>query len=102
VSHNVLANNVVSGNHVGIALYTVAPGWRGAPSLVSNAVCNSRAADNQFAGFWDHAGQGNSFVGDESTGSQNDYGFADTTRVGPEYAGDCRPPDLDVRTGGSR
>lgn len=102
VSHNILANNVVSGNHVGIALYTVAPDWRGAPSLVANVVCDNRATDNPFVGFWDHSGQDNVFVGDESTGSQNDYGFADTTRVGPEYADACRPPDVDVQAGGSR
>jgi parallel beta-helix repeat protein len=101
VSHNVLVGNTASGNHVGIALYTVPPSWRGAPALVANAVCDNRAADNQFVGFWDHYGQGNVFVGDESTGSQNDYGYAETTRVGPEDADACVPPDLGVRGIGS-
>ena len=31
---------------------------------------------------------------DESTGSQNDYGYAETTGVGPEDAGACAPPDV--------
>jgi parallel beta-helix repeat protein len=97
VSHNVLVRNTVSGNHTGIALYTVPPTWRGTPSLVANAVCDNRAADNRFVGFWDHFGQGNVFVDDESTGSENDYGYAETTRAGPEHADACTPPEIGVR-----
>ena len=92
VSHNVVVNNRVSGHHTGIALYTVAPSWRGTPTLIGNAVCDNVAVNNGFIGFWDHFGQGNVFINNESRGSQHDYGYAETTRVDPEDAGACPPP----------
>jgi len=93
VSHNLVLHNRVSGNHTGIALYTVAPSWRGAPTLVANAVCGNQATNNTFVGFWDHDGQGNVFIDDYSTGSENDYGYGETTRTGPDDAAACAPSD---------
>ena len=92
VSHNVVVGNRVSGNHTGITLYTEPPSWQGDSTLVDNAVCYNRAERNRFVGIWDHFGQGNGFVDNTAPGSENDFGAAETSLVGSEFAAACTPP----------
>lgn len=60
--------------------------------MTENAVCYSTAERNAFVGIWDHFGQGNVFVGNTATGSKQDFGEAETSRVGEEYAAACPAP----------
>jgi parallel beta-helix repeat protein len=92
VSYNLVIGNRVSGNHTGIALYLERPSWRVSSTLVSNAVCYNTAERNRFVGIWDHYGQGNYFVDNVSTGSENDFGPSATSRVGGEFAAACERP----------
>ena len=92
VSHNLIVDNRASGNHTGITLYTEPPTWRGISTLVGNAVCHNRAERNRFVGIWDHFGQGNVFVDNAATGSENDFGPAETSLVGDDFAAACAPP----------
>jgi parallel beta-helix repeat protein len=91
VSHNWVLDNRVSGNHTGVALYTESPTWRGGGTLIDNAVCRNVAQGNGFVGVWDHFGQGNVFVDNAASGSEYDFGTAETTREGPEFAAACAP-----------
>ena len=92
VSHNVIVGNHVSGNHTGITLYTEPPTWQGVSTLTGNAVCHNRAERNRFVGIWDHFGQGNVFVDNAASGSDNDFGAAESSLVGAEFATACEPP----------
>jgi parallel beta-helix repeat protein len=89
VSHNLVIGNRVSGNHTGISLYTEKPSWRGGAALIDNAVCYNVAERNRFVGLWDHFGQGNTFVENSASGSEQDFGPTETTRVGAEFAAEC-------------
>jgi parallel beta-helix repeat protein len=91
VSHNLVVENHVSGNHTGIALFTEAPHWDGISTLIANAVCYNRAERNGFVGIWDHYGQGNVFVDNTASGSEKDFGPTDSSRVGEDFAAACRP-----------
>lgn len=92
VSHNLIVRNRVSGNYTGITLYTEEPSWRGGSTLVGNAVCFNTAERNSFVGLWDHFGQGNTFVGNTASGSENNFGPTSTTRSGAEFVGECDSP----------
>jgi parallel beta-helix repeat protein len=92
VSHNLIVGNRASGNHTGITLYTDRPSWRGRSTLVGNAVCFNTAEGNTFVGIWDHFGQGNYFVGNSASGSQQDFGPTESSRVGPDFAAACERP----------
>ncbi len=89
ISHNLVIRNHVSRNHTGITLYTEEPEWSGFSTLVANAVCYNTAERNGFVGIWDHFGQGNYFVDNVASGSQQDFGLTESSRVGPEFAGEC-------------
>ena len=89
VSHNLVIGNRASGNHTGITLYTDPPTWRGRSTLVGNAVCFNTAEGNTFVGIWDHFGQGNTFVGNSASGSQQDFGPTESSRVGAEFSAEC-------------
>jgi parallel beta-helix repeat protein len=91
VSHNWVIGNRVSGNHAGVGLYTEPPNWRGGATLIANAVCFNLAERNSFVGVGDHFGQGNVFVDNVASGSEYDFGLAETTREGPEHAEACTP-----------
>ena len=90
VSHNVVRDNYVAGQHTGISLYAPPPTWSDSATLVDNAVCYNRAERNTFVGIWDHFGQGNYFVDNAASGSQQDVGLSPTTLVGGDFAGACR------------
>jgi parallel beta-helix repeat protein len=91
VSHNVVLGNHVTNNYTGIALYTAKPHWRGLTTLIHNAVCYNTAEENDFVGIWDHFGQGNFFVDNTATGSENNFGPTSTSRVGADFAAACLP-----------
>jgi len=88
-SHNLVLHNYVAGQHAGISLYNEPPTWQGAAVLVANAVCYNVADRNSFVGIWDHEGQGNYFVDNAATGSENNVGPSATTRNGSAYADQC-------------
>ena len=90
VSHNLVRDNHVSGNHAGIALYTEPPHWQGISTLVANAICHNTAERNDFIGIWDHYGQGNVFVDNKATGSASNFNPTETSRVGEDFAAACR------------
>ena len=92
VSHNLIVRGRATGNHTGITLYTEPPRWQGNATLAGNVVCHSTAERNDFVGIWDHFGRDNVFVGNTATGSKQDFGPAETSRVGEEYAGACASP----------
>lgn len=92
VSHNLVIGNRVSGNYTGIALYIEPPNWRFRSTLVSNAVCYNTVERNKFVGIWDHYGQGNYFVDNVATGSENNFGVSATSRVGSDFANACGRP----------
>lgn len=91
ISHNVVIENRVAGNHTGITLYTDPPRWLGGPTLIKNAVCYNAAEGNRFVGIWDHYGQGNVFVDNTAAGSEFDFGPTDSSLIGQEYAAACAP-----------
>jgi hypothetical protein len=92
VSHNKIVQNEVSGNaNNGIALYSAG----GSYVVSENAVCDNSVTGNDGTGIADN-GDGNYFVGNDTSGNGAGESLDGSANEGDQYAGECGTPLPDL------